>query len=202
MVLAPRTRVMHHDGLGDVRRRVAVVLVGVVAPRRKTEDRVVGEEVAVEGFRVGVGKQLVPVPAQPSVRVERPVDPEPVTLTRTHTRHVAVPDVVGHLSSRTRCSVPPLPSAGSSNRQTSTLSACGANSAKLVPSPSQVAPSGVGRPGQLAVSSVMTRPVSPTTSYLRLGSAACLVLPARRARLLSTSRSTGGSERSGSTGRR
>src|SRR3954447_14945131 len=109
MVLAPRKRVMHHDGLGDVRRRVAVVLLGVVAPRRKTEDRVVGEEVAVERLRVGVGKQLVPVPTEPSVRVERPVDPEPVTLTRTHTRHVAVPDVVGHLLEPNAMLRPPAP---------------------------------------------------------------------------------------------
>src|SRR5438874_12170250 len=35
-----------------------------------------------------------------------------------------------------------------SNRQSSTFSACAENSAKLVPRPSQVAPSGCGDPGE------------------------------------------------------
>src|SRR5438045_9045840 len=35
-----------------------------------------------------------------------------------------------------------------SNRQSSTFSACAENSAKLVPRPSQVAPSGCGAPGE------------------------------------------------------
>src|SRR3954467_6647248 len=40
---------------------------------------------------------------------------------------------------------------GESKRQSSTLSACSENSAKLTPAPSQVAPSGYERPGQTRI---------------------------------------------------
>src|SRR3954447_7214930 len=69
----------------------------VVAAGREAEDRVVAEELTIERPGVGVGQELVRVPAQPAMRIERPVDAEAVPLPRPDARHVAVPDVVGHL---------------------------------------------------------------------------------------------------------
>src|SRR5262245_52480718 len=53
---------------------------------------------------------------------------------------------------------------GESNRHSSTLVACSANRAKLTPAPSQVAPSGYERPGQMrmGVSSRVQRPRGST----------------------------------------
>ena len=77
------------------------------------------------------------------VRGVGPVHPVAVALAGADAREVAVP-VERACARSSGCGVS---SPSSSNRHSSTLSACSENSEKLVPPPSQVAPSGNGRPG-------------------------------------------------------
>src|SRR5581483_1559984 len=55
-------------------------------------------EAAGDRLRVGVDEQLARVEAQAAGRVVRAVDAVAVELARTDARHVAVPDVGGHLA--------------------------------------------------------------------------------------------------------
>src|SRR5438445_7392686 len=80
MVLAPGEVVVHDDGLGDVGRRVAMILHGVITSGREAEDCIVGDELAVEGARVRVGQEFARVPPGTASRVEGAVDAEAVAL--------------------------------------------------------------------------------------------------------------------------
>ena len=92
----------------------------------------------------GIEQELGRVEAVPVLGRVGPVDAVAVALARADAGQVAVPVERGALrSARTRCS-----RSSSSNRQSSTRSACSEKTEKFVPSPSQVAPSGNGRPGQ------------------------------------------------------
>ena len=50
-------------------------------------------EHAVEGLAVGIEQELGWIAPEPGLRVERPVDPEPVPLPRSYGRQVHVPHV-------------------------------------------------------------------------------------------------------------
>ena len=78
------------------------------------------------------------------------VDAVAVELARPRLRQVDVPDAGRSARAAGSATVSGAPY-GSSNRQSSTASACSLNSAKLTPLPSQVAPSGYGCPGCIRI---------------------------------------------------
>ena len=125
------------DAVRHVRRGVVVVArVGVAEV--VAEQRLVPVDLAAGRLGVGVEQQLGGVAAQALAGVLRAVHAVAVALAGLHLRQVAVPDVgvdLGQLD-------PGLGAVASSNRQSSTRSATSLKSAKLVPLPSKVAPSG------------------------------------------------------------
>ena len=109
------------------------------------EMRIVPAQLAEQRLGVGVDQQLVRVEAVAVRRVVGAVHAVAVELARPHVRQIAVPDLVGDIPAARCGRVSRLPFG--SNRQSSTFSALAEKSAKLTPPPSQVAPSGWGRPG-------------------------------------------------------
>ena len=94
---------------------------------------------------IGIEQELVGIEAMSLLGLIRPVDAIAVELPGADVGKMAVPDVAGPLRQRDALA---LAAIRASNRQSSTFSACAENSAKLVPLPSKVAPSGCGVPAE------------------------------------------------------
>ena len=141
--------------LGIAARVVLVVglEVGVVGAVGRVGQHVgrVPVDAALDRLGVRVDQQLGRVEAVALLGVVGAVDAVAVALAGADARQVAVPVVRGALGDA-RCA-PRCRS--SSNRHSSTRSACSEKSEKFVPSPSQVAPSGNGAPGPARVASLI-----------------------------------------------
>ena len=98
---------------------------------------------ALDRLGVGVDQQLVRVEAVALLGLPRAVDPVAVALAGADAGQVAVPVERGALGHGRRASRGPRRRTGTARRR----SAFSEKSEKFVPSPSQVAPSGNGRPG-------------------------------------------------------
>ena len=108
------------------------------------EDRVVPAYRSVQEMRIRIDQQLLRIEAMAAIRVISAVNPISVELSRTEARQIAVPIWLVRQVRKMRVGyyTPPrgIEQAGS------TELACAENSAKLVPRPSQFAPSGKGTP--------------------------------------------------------
>ena len=126
---------------------VVQVEVGVVLTRDVGQDvGVVVGDGAVDRLGVGIEQQLHRVEAQPALGLVRTVNAVAVPRAGADAGQVAVPVERRPLADPDPVSVP-----SSANRQSSTPSAVSEKSEKFVPSPSQLAPSGKGLPGQTSV---------------------------------------------------
>ena len=139
-VALPVEERVDHDAVGHVRGRV-VVVARVRVAEVVAEQRLVPVDLAGGCLGVRVEQQLVGVAPDALRGVPRAVHPVAVALTGLHRGQVAVPNVgvdLGELDPR----LVVAPRGSTSNRHSSTRSATSLNSAKLVPLPSNVAPSG------------------------------------------------------------
>ena len=122
----------------------AVLSLLGTARRRSRRSPGPGTSVAADGLGVGVEQQLGRVEAQPGRGVPRAVHPEAVAGARLARPGTAPCQMPSECSVSRCCCSPP----SSSKRQTRADVAAGAQTAKLVDSSDQVAPSGWVRPGQ------------------------------------------------------
>src|ERR1700735_2136575 len=95
-VVAPIEPVVHDEAPRNARgavARIGALFAAIAFTPDETEERVPVVDLALEGSRVRVHEQLVPVEAVAFVRSVRTEDPVAVPLTRPYPREVSVPDV-------------------------------------------------------------------------------------------------------------
>ena len=138
-----------HHAARHERRAVGVVGLGRVA-RLVVEQRLIPAQAAVDGLAVGVQQQLGRIAAVALLRIVGAGHAVGVALAGADGRQIAVPDEAVDLGEvQPRLGLLAGPAA--SNKHSWTRSATSENRAKLVPEPSQVAPSGYAAPGQICI---------------------------------------------------
>ena len=146
-ILTPGEGGLDHPAFWNIARIVAPIERQILARAAEpiTEHRVAPAEPPLKRLGVRIDQQLVRIEAMP-VRRDR-------TARKHDTRKAGSGEHRADRRARPRRCIPearcapPRGAPERSNRHSSTFSACAEKIAKLTPSPSQVAPSGYGRPG-------------------------------------------------------